>query len=491
MLKGTTKIELTDVHTGETQVIEKHNAITGALQELFNPVLGHLTSASTLTSQIPVHSSLLGGMLLFDSRIEGDPLPIFAPEGVKLVGCARYNFANTLGSTYMGSYDLNESVISVEEKKAKFVYNFTQAQANGTINSVCLTHINGGFGGYRGDTNAKQVEKRLTDTIYSSPTTKLVRNKKDRTTTVTVSTTDEYLYAIDVDNDVAHYFRLASATTLVVLKRRLGIKQFSLFGGNDAIVGEPVTITLSQAVNTNSNSSNTYFFNVEDQALYFITTVVGVNTTNVPAGSKFLITRYKIGETTATQTEITNAHTSSLNIASACVYRGRVYAAGASSSVTVENFTLNSYPIISHALADGSYTTHGTITGSSVSSSFVEPMVAFDGRIYWQTVQNNAPAHTGLHVTDCTAPLGEASTTVCGVDTLEYNTYAGSPYPVGCTPVIGHPMIVYTSNQANNTTYTEGFRFFTHYLGTINNLPNAIVKAPSQTMKITYTIQEV
>lgn len=309
MLKGITKIELTDVNTGETQVIEKHNAVTGALQELFNPVLGHLTSASTLNSQIPVHTSLLGGLLLFDSRIEGDPLPIFAPEGVKLVGCARYNFANTIGSVYMGSYDLNESEISVESKKAKFVYNFTQAQANGTINSVCLTHANGGFGGYRGDTNVKQVEKRLTDTIYVAPTTKLVRNKKDRTTSVNVSATDEYLYAIDVDNDVAHYFRWTSANTLVVLKRRLGIKHFSLFGGNDAIVGEPVTITLSQAVNTNSSASNTYCFNTEEQALYFITAASGASTANVPSGSKFIITKYKIGETTATQTEITNAHT--------------------------------------------------------------------------------------------------------------------------------------------------------------------------------------
>ena len=125
MLKGTTKIELTNVNTGETQVIEKHNAITGALQELFNPVLGHLTDDAKLIANLPAYTSLLGGLLLFDGRIEGDPLPLFAPDSVKLVGCARYNYANTLGSVYMGSYDNNESVISPQTKMAKLVYNFT------------------------------------------------------------------------------------------------------------------------------------------------------------------------------------------------------------------------------------------------------------------------------------------------------------------------------------------------------------------------------
>ena len=51
MLKGTTKIELTDVNTGETQVIEKHNAITGAMQEIFSLIeiyQNYITSGAVL-----------------------------------------------------------------------------------------------------------------------------------------------------------------------------------------------------------------------------------------------------------------------------------------------------------------------------------------------------------------------------------------------------------------------------------------------------------
>ena len=46
MLKGTTRIELTNVHTGEKEIIEQHNMVTNALQELFSPV-GMCKTAST------------------------------------------------------------------------------------------------------------------------------------------------------------------------------------------------------------------------------------------------------------------------------------------------------------------------------------------------------------------------------------------------------------------------------------------------------------
>ena len=48
MLKGTTIIEMTDVHTGKKEVVEKHNMITNAVSNLFQPSLGHLTSGGTL-----------------------------------------------------------------------------------------------------------------------------------------------------------------------------------------------------------------------------------------------------------------------------------------------------------------------------------------------------------------------------------------------------------------------------------------------------------
>ena len=44
-MEGTTRIELTDVRTGRTEVREHKNRVTGAVQEIFTP-LGLYTSAA-------------------------------------------------------------------------------------------------------------------------------------------------------------------------------------------------------------------------------------------------------------------------------------------------------------------------------------------------------------------------------------------------------------------------------------------------------------
>ena len=119
-------------------------------------------------------------------------------------------------------------------------------------------------------------------------------------------------------------------------------------------------------------------------------------------------------------------------------------------------------------------------------------MYAADGRLYWQGgYDSTAPNMGGLYVTDCTATPDDTNTTLCGVDGLDY--YSGDVYyPVGCTPVLNHPMLIYLSQeQRGGTSYSQGFAFLAHYLATVNNLATPIFKANTQTMKITYTITEI
>ena len=47
MMKGKTKIELTDIHTGEVENYEEENMVTNALQYFFNP-LGYIKAGSTM-----------------------------------------------------------------------------------------------------------------------------------------------------------------------------------------------------------------------------------------------------------------------------------------------------------------------------------------------------------------------------------------------------------------------------------------------------------
>ena len=483
MLKGTTKIELTDVNTGETQVIEKHNAITGAMQEIFSPVVGHLTTEATLASNLPAYTTLLGGLLLFDGRINGDPLPLFAPDDVNLVGCARYNYANTLGSLYMGSYDVNESSFSTTEKIAKFVYNFTQSQANGTINSICLTHRNGGAGVYRSDFTFKSLAVRLANTVWATPTNKITRNSRDRSVSFGSFNTNENLFVVDIDNDVAYYFRATAATTLVIVKRRLGLKQFSMFGNAQDIISE-TTITLTNALHT---TNNTYNFDLDDNALY----IMSASSTVVNAGGSFLVTKVPLNGTAATQYTMTNKHTASVYITTGYVHREQLYMTTGGTSVVVSGKSTHKFMVVRHPLDGGAATTHGYATNSTNNSGAVpRPMYAADGRMYWQGYFDTTSGTGGLQVTNGNAPPDESNTTTCGVDVLDY-TQAGSYYPITCTLVLNHPMLQYLSaHNSGGGSFVEGFYFLSHYLATVNNLATPIVKAPTQTMKITYTITE-
>jgi hypothetical protein len=77
-LKGTTRIELTDVNTGEVSVVEKENMMTNVLHHFFNynpmGVFNTLVNTRTIKAFnkyfIPICPNLLGGILLFSQRLE-------------------------------------------------------------------------------------------------------------------------------------------------------------------------------------------------------------------------------------------------------------------------------------------------------------------------------------------------------------------------------------------------------------------------------------
>lgn len=489
MLKGTTKIELTDVRTGETQVFEKHNTVTGALQELFNPVLGHLTSESNLNSLMPSHTTLLGGLLMFNSRIEGSPAPIFAPGDAKLVGCARYNVATTSGSKYFGSYDASGSEIDLENKRIKLVYSFTPSQANGTINSVCLTHSVGGLGVYNGDVGAKLSSTKLgQSSLYATPTVKFMRDNRDRYSALYIDGT-EYLYAIDVDNDFAYYFKITS-TKLTLVKRKACLKHFSIFG-NSADVVDTKEFTLTRQM---YNLNGSYNYDNESGTLNIVTSASSV----ANSGNEFWVTSVPLHGTAITQRVITNTSGKKLGLNNCFTYGGRIYmtpAYDAGTSVTINGSTARKYEVISFSLTDGALNTHGSIISPLLSSSsdLPRPMCAMSGRLYWQALNSTVQGIGGLQVTNCTDAPGAENTSLCGVDHIEYWTYSGQNKQAACTPVINHPMLLYMSysnSTGSSGAFVERFYYLAHYLATVNNLATPIVKAPTQSMTVTYTLTE-
>lgn len=149
-IKGKTTFELTDVNTGEVEIIEDNNMVTNALQEfmltygMFNKgifINDNMTNALCL--------NLLGGLFLFDTALDEDVDNTFMPAGVKMVGNGS-DCSNNGEVTELGSYNTLESGIQ-SDGSIKFVYDYATNQANGTIACACLTSRVGGYMGMGGE----------------------------------------------------------------------------------------------------------------------------------------------------------------------------------------------------------------------------------------------------------------------------------------------------------------------------------------------------
>ena len=154
MLKGKTTFELTDVNTGEVEVIEDSNMITNGLQE-FLRTYGYfgcdvLSDGNVRTNSLWVN--LLGGLFLFDTALDEDVNNTFMPAGVKMIGNGSKDVSNSGAVTELGSYNATESGLQ-SDGSIKFVYDFSTEQANGNIACACLTSKVGGYIGMGNDSN--------------------------------------------------------------------------------------------------------------------------------------------------------------------------------------------------------------------------------------------------------------------------------------------------------------------------------------------------
>ena len=154
MLKGKTTFELTDVNTGEVEVIEDSNMITNGLQE-FLRTYGYfgcdvLSDETVRTNSLWVN--LLGGLFLFDTALDEDVNNTFMPAGVKMIGNGSKDVSNSGAVTELGSYNTTESGLQ-SDGSIKFVYDFSTEQANGNIACACLTSKVGGYIGMGNDSN--------------------------------------------------------------------------------------------------------------------------------------------------------------------------------------------------------------------------------------------------------------------------------------------------------------------------------------------------
>lgn len=313
MLKGKMTIELTDVNTGEVNVIKEENMVTNALANIFAP-LGHLVNADTIyNSYNSYFRTLLGGLLLFDNNIEEDANQLYAPSNTNMVGCAVYNTQNNTTGKMRGGYNQTESEFNSKQKYMKFVYDFTTSQANGTISCVCLTHQLGGYNGYGSNDAVLNTGATLAISPYSGTlqyvyTSYTGGNTGDKYSGCTVGTT-ELLFLLDPDNDTAYYFKIKNANSISIVKRRMYLKSVSVFENpysQKALIEETELDALATALST---SYIAYNYDVNENCLYIFSSANYYINTN----GAFQITRIKLSDWSIRQWTMTNTTNEQLN----------------------------------------------------------------------------------------------------------------------------------------------------------------------------------
>lgn len=137
-MKGYTKIELTNIHTGEKEVVEKHNIVTNNLSEMYKTFL-LCNSNRYFDSTDPLYNRGMGGIILFSNQLTEDAnkYGMIFNSADDIVGCAG-NFVNTSSDKQIGSRNQTESKIL--DNGYKYVWDFGTSQANGTISAVGLTN---------------------------------------------------------------------------------------------------------------------------------------------------------------------------------------------------------------------------------------------------------------------------------------------------------------------------------------------------------------
>lgn len=165
-MTGITEIELTDVKTGEKECYVEKNMVTNAVADLLKGVPPFYLPTEISTNFFPLWQKAMGGVVLFDSTLEENADKYFEPYNVKKVGYAS-NGASNLTDPKRGSRNVLES--EVLENGVKMVWDFTTAQANGTIKSVCLTSSKGGEGEYGSDAGFPlSYERFITPNMHSN-----------------------------------------------------------------------------------------------------------------------------------------------------------------------------------------------------------------------------------------------------------------------------------------------------------------------------------
>lgn len=452
MIKGKTEIVLTDVHTGRSKKILEHNMMTNALNEIFKQE-GYMKDESYMYGNAfsPPFATALGGILLFDKAIPENASTYFAPAGTNLTACGVYGMKNSTADTLRGDFNTEETVVDRNARSVKYVYDFATSKGNGTIASVCLTSLDGGYSSYGAP--AYSVTDQRGRFFQNTAKRGYLKGNDDKGLIVVDYTNDQIITFTPSTN--GNYIN-----AITIYKRHGYMKTLSFLDYSDGTA----RIISEKTISIDNIYSGTYAWNYDKTANTFY--LVGSANTNVSisSGGTFRVIAISLDTLTTRTYNLTNPSDETLYADNAYVYDGYVYIANGERD-----------KVRRIRLADDSVFTEISAT----KNAFYSLPLAFtlEGRIYVPGLSFDS--RTPFIIIDTATNTVRVSQSA--------TNYAGTNYYKRFIPVIGSDIMHY-----NLTGYTSDNCFCVpcNYLATINNLSAPVKKTAAQTMKVIYTITE-
>ena len=483
-VKGKTVIELTDVNTGKVEKHEDCNMITNGLQEFLDPCgsWGIYPFAKDSVRNTSVRNTLTGGILLFDGTLDEDVTNTYANASLKMVGNGALGISNGTSVTELGSYNSTESGVQADGS-IKYVYDFLTSQANGTIQSVCLTSKVGGYMGYGNESLKRVYDAGLKNIDYQNLFSKIFNcinfnNIYSFACVMYAVYNEDAVYVVDPSN--IEYINPATATQhwtktkkIRINKYRLGIKTVGLTDYNyiNRLIGSYDVDIPQDILNYMSTGSGSYYVNyvspVADGNKREIFIIFSKNSQSCENGSFFWVMKID-KDMQVTSYKITNN-------TGYGIYRIAVY-------------------------------------------SYVYTSVAFDNDYFWCWLQKNGKYNlTGIKYADSTQIIetdvytdSELALSKTYDHMLEYgsnyvdtsnshnrdifNTVRKKPLAVNgyCWNDSRFFKVLFADRKGLYLSFVNNNYFYLikdpRYLATINNLSEPVVKTASKTMKITYIL---
>ena len=323
MLKGKTKIELIDTRNGHIDTYEDTNMFTNGIQELlsYTSILDNNKFQSNINSsgqaisnyngvlgndEYPTINYFTGGLLLLQNYIGEDATTTSIPANNKVIGraCLENNSSTENGSR-------NGSILSANfnEKSFEYIWEFSEAQANGVVSCVSLTTPLGAVTSQIDDDDSEISYNRTYP--YISNFYKCVNNKNGiasntmyyntindclyKNLIVLVDGTNNCYYSLSYANeklttntniDSVNYFNYWKTHRKILLdKYRFPYNNFSIFddriknitGQNNKISSVEISIPndipdsfFNRLIQTNPTDGGKVFFFNNDTYLYII-----------------------------------------------------------------------------------------------------------------------------------------------------------------------------------------------------------------------------